>query len=264
MPAVNPARLRSEIDTLLEHYGSPKLFHLRLHDLFSRYANRALRFGEESQRQPLMRMFHLPDPLMRQLKLDLNPMVQTYPTRSLDLSDELWRSDYFEIRLVAGYILSRVPVQEPASILDRLEQWLTPDLDKQLAAKLLSHAAQNFGVIHSQDWESFLATFLIRKNTEMAALGVIGFHESLIHAGYSNLPLIFRTISPLLQDPTTELMAPLRNLFESLAGNYPEETLYFIKQSLTLSESPIMVRLIKQCLPFFKGDLQDQLKAALR
>ena len=264
MPAVDPARLRLQIDRVLEDFNTPGLFHRRLQDLFSQYANRALRFGEETHSPSLMPTFHLPDPLILQLKLDLNPLIKAHPTLSLELSDELWQSDYFEIRMVASHILSRVPVKDPEPILTRLERWLTPDLDTKLASELLSKGAQNLAGSHPHSWELFLEAFLTRNNPKMNALGVMGFRESLDHTEFRNLPVIFRKISPFVQDPQFELMSPLRDLIENLAEKFPEETLYFLKQSMTLSDSPIMMRLIKQCLPFFEGDVQDQLKAALR
>jgi len=264
MPAVNPARLHSQIEGILKHFGNPAIFHRGLEDLFSQYANRILRFGEETQPQLLMLMFHLPDPLVRQLKLELNPLIKAHPNLSLELSDELWRSDYYEIRLVASHILGQVPVENPEPILTRLKHWLTPGLETKLTSEILSKGAQNLAVSHPQSWESFLDSFISRKNPKMIAFGIIGYRESLRHAEDSNLPTIFRNISPIIQNPPFELLTPLRDLIKRLAEKYPEETLYFLRQSITLSSSPTLTRLIKQSLLFFNAELQDQLKAALQ
>ena len=264
MPAIDPARLKSQIERVLEHFETPTGVHRHLDNLFSQYANRALRFGEGAQSLSIMPAFHLPDPLMRQLKLDLNPLIKAHPNLSLELSDELWQSDYYEIRLVASHILSQVPFKDPEPILMRLKRWLTPDLEAKLSSELLSEAARNLASSYPGSWEAFLDTFYAQNNPKINALGVMGFRESLDHSEYSNLPVIFRKISPLLQDPQFELMSPLKELIEILAEKFPEETLYFLKQSIALSSSPILMRLIKQCLPFFEEDVQDQLKAALR
>ena len=73
MPAVNPTRLRFQIDELMHNFASPPEFHRNLRDLFSLYANRTLRYGDSTEVKPLIPMYNLPTPVIRQLQTDLDP-----------------------------------------------------------------------------------------------------------------------------------------------------------------------------------------------
>jgi hypothetical protein len=79
MTAVNPTRLRHQIQELIAFFDAPLEFHQALRTLFSLYANYSLRFGESASIRPLILMYHLPHPVMRQLNFDLQPRIDSRP-----------------------------------------------------------------------------------------------------------------------------------------------------------------------------------------
>jgi len=264
MPAVSPTRLRFQIQELLVYFSSPGEFHRRLEGLFNSYANLSLRYGEIGQRYPLIPMYHLPDPVLRQLKLDIVPYIQSDPEAALALADELWGDTYFEILQVAVMILDLLPSADPAPILMRLKKWLTPELDPRLASELLSTGTRNLQTKHPQVWESFINAFLDHSDPKMIALGLLGLKEGIQQPAYKNLPTVYRLISPFIQNPQSELINSLQSLIAVMAVRSPIETAFFLKQSLIISESPETMRLIKGCIPLFPDGIQQEMKAMIK
>ena len=97
----------------MAHYADPKASHLALTDLFELYANHALRFGDAVGIRPMIPIYHLPPPLMRQLEVDLERIVTEDPQPALALADELWQDIYYEVKQVAIIILGLFPLITP-------------------------------------------------------------------------------------------------------------------------------------------------------
>ena len=143
MPAVNPTRLRFQVEALMSDYSDPAAFHLALNNLFELYANRALRFGDSTGLRPMIPLYHLPAPVGRQLEVDLERVVNANPEPALPLADELWQDPHYETKLIAIMLLGFYPLSDPQPILDRLNLWLKPNLDLSLLPKLFSMAHAN-------------------------------------------------------------------------------------------------------------------------
>jgi len=264
MPAVNPVRLRFQIEDLITSFSMPQKFHRQLTDMFGLYANRVLKFGDSSQPQPFIPMYHLPDPVMRQLKLDLKPRIIEDPESSFKLADELWQDDFFEVRQLAIFFLDSIPVKDPEPILKRLKDWVVPELDQILTTELLSIGLHNLQSKFSRAWETFIETFLSNDNPKMVALGLEGLQESLKSPAFDNLPAIYRMVSPVIRNPHPLFFNALLNMMEALVSESPKETAYFIRQAMAVSDSPGTERIIKQSLQFFPKEMQQELKLTLK
>lgn len=264
MPAVNPVRLRFQIEELMSFFSDPAAFHLRLKTLFELYANRALRFGSETGIRPLIPMYHLPAPVLRQLRIDLSRLVPNDPAGAQALVDELWEDEYYEIKQTAIMILSLLPMDSPEPILDRHREWLGQDLDPMLISDIFSTGMHQLQEKFPAAWEDFINTFLQSRDPEKTALGIRGLTEGLRNPKFQNLPAVFRLVSPFIREPEPELIRDLVHIIEILAQRSPTETGFFLRQTLSLSESPATQRIIKQSLNFFPPDIQADLKAAQR
>lgn len=264
MPAINPSRLRFQMEVLLSAFGSPSEFHRQLQKLFSLYANRALRFGESVPIKPLLPMYNLPQPVIRQLQLGLIPNIGAHPSDALDLADELWPDEYYEIKQTAIFILGAISSNNPEPILDRVEEWLSPDLDMTLKVELLSKGLVGVQSAFPEVWESFIESLLSQDEPKMIALGVLGLTEGIKNPTYTNLPAIFRLISPMVQEPQYTMMRALTSLVKALAHRSPVETAFFLQQALSLSKSEETVRLVKGSLESFPENLRPGLKESLK
>lgn len=263
MPAVNPTRLRFQIDELMRDFASPSEFHRKLCDLFSLYANRSLRYGDSTDIKPLIPIYNLPAPAMRQLQLDLDLRVAEDPQSALALADELWQDNYYEVKQTALYILGILPIKSPDPIIDRLEVWLSPDLDVLLIRSLFAMGTRKIQNTYPVVWERFISTFLEKDDPEELAIGIRGLTEGLKNENFSNLPAVFRLISPIIQHPNRKNLHDLEDLVEIMAKKSTTETGHFLRQSLSISDSPESKRLVKQCLDFFPEAIAQDLKSLL-
>lgn len=264
MPAVDPSQLRFQVAKLLDAYGSPENFRKELNRLFSFYANRTLRFGELADDTLLIQAYRLPEPVMRQIKLDLKPLITENPTLSLSIADELWEEEIYEVRQVAIFILGQAEVNEPDPILTRLKNWLSPALDRDLKEKLLTTGTQKLRSSFPKRWEAWIESLLGQQDVNLNTIGLMGLRAELISPIYRNLPAIFRLISPYVRDPRTEIFKELTRLIEVLIKHSPNETGYFLKQALSLSNSQITIRLIKGCLPLFPETIRQSINEVLK
>jgi hypothetical protein len=248
----------------MSFFSDPAVFHQHLRTLFGLYANRALRYGTETGIRPLIPIYHLPPPVMRQLRLDLARLAPENPAAALALVDELWGDDYFEIKQAAILILSLLPMDSPEPILDRLQTWMEQDLDPTLISVLFSTGMHQLQLNFPAAWEDFINTFLQSTDPETAALGIRGLTEGLKNPNFTNLPAVFRLVSPFIREPQPELIRDLVHLIEVLSQRSPTETGFFLKQMQSLSVSAGTQRIIKQCLDFFPPEIQTDLKAGQR
>ena len=263
MPAVNPTRLRFQIEELMQDFASPSEFHQKLRDLFSLYANRSLRYGDSTEIKPLIPIYNLPAPAIRQLQLDLDLRVAEDPQSALALADELWQDTYYEVKQTALYILGIVSIDSPDPIIDRLEAWLSPDLDVLLITSLFTMGTRRIQNTHPAVWERFISSFLEKDDPEDLSIGIKGLTEGLKNENFSNLPAVFRLIGPIIQKPNRKNLHDLEDLVEILAKKSATETGHFLRQSLSISDSSEARRLVKQCLDFFPEAISEDLKSLL-
>ncbi len=263
MPAVNPTRLRFQIDELMRDFASPSEFHRKLRDLFSLYANRSLRYGDSTDIKPLIPIYNLPAPVFRQLQLDLDLRVAEDTHSALALADELWQDNYYEVKQTALYILGTVPIDSPGPIIDRLNNWLSPDLDLLLITSLFTMGTRRIQETHPDVWERFISSFLEKDDPEELAIGIRGLTEGLKNENFSNLPAVFRLIGPIIQYPNRKNLHDLEDLVEIMAKKSATETGHFLRQSLSISDSPELKRLVKQCLDFFPEAIAKDLRPLL-
>ena len=259
MPAVNPTRLRFQVEALMSDYSDPAAFHLALNNLFELYANRALRFGDSTGLRPMIPLYHLPAPVGRQLEVDLERVVNANPEPALPLADELWQDPHYETKLVAIMLLGFYPLSDPQPILGRLNLWLKPNLDLSLLPKLFSNGTRQLQKDFPAIWENYLETFLRSDDPEKVAVGFLGLAEGLSDPQFQNLPALFRLISPFVRNPQPETTRELAHLLRALAGVSPTETSYFLRQILSVSDMPEIKRLVNDSLPGFPPEYRNDL-----
>jgi hypothetical protein len=264
MPAVDLPRIKRQIHDLLDYFHAPAAFRRELNHLFFNYAHHALNFSDYSKRKPLIPSYHLPAPLIRQLEMDLRPVITQYPQAALALADELWQDTYIEVQKTAIFILNTSLTDNPAPIRERLETWLTPEMDKELAAYLITQATKNLLIAFPKAWEKLVETWLDQKQPRMTAIGLQAVIESVKNPNYSNLPFIYRLVSPFIQEPHSIYRHELELLITALVERSPTETGFFILQVLALSPSKSTRRLVKDCLPAFSQTIQQELQLILK
>jgi hypothetical protein len=263
MPAVNPSRLQRQIEDVLKYFDNPGTFHRRMVDLFSLYANRTLQFGESTESRPIAPMYHLPQPLIRQLQMAIKPYLESNPQTALECADELWKDSYLEVKQFAIFILGNVTVQEQDHIIARVESWVSPNLDDRLKYELMSTGMDTLHERFPSAWEKLIQSLLDHKDPKVVGFGIQGIIESVKKTKFGNFPLVFRLISPIIQKPHSAYVEKLEDLINIMANQSPTETAFFLKQTVSLSKSIETKRLIKRCLPLLPEKDRNELKSSL-
>lgn len=263
MPAVNPTRLQNQIEEVLMVFDNPEAFHRHLKGLFSLYANRTLQLGQSPEPAPMMPRYHLPQPLIRQLQMAIRPYLEKDPQTALMIADELWKDTFFEVKLFAIVILGNISVENPEPIINRLKSWMIPELDDRIKSELMSNGTAKLQKNFPSAWEKLIQSLLDQKDPKMIGLGIQGLIEGLKQTKYDNFPLIFRLVSPVIQNPHTVNMEKLEDLIRTLIHQSPTETAFFLKQTLSLSQSNETKRLLKRCLPLLPEKDRQELKSSL-
>jgi hypothetical protein len=264
MPAIQPARLRQQAALVVQSFAEPPVFIRSLHHLFEFYADRAKRPGMVGEPQPLLAAYHLRPPVLRQILLELTPLAQQSPQAALTLADALWEQPYVEFRTLAASLLGLVPALSPDLIFSRLETWIDLSTESQLVEALLE---QGLARIRKEQMD-----FLLMKIADWLA-SPDGFHQRLglrallpiiADPAFDNLPISFRLITPFVRSAPSSVRPALLNVLAALAHRSPMETAFFLRESLTMSDSPDVPWMIRQSLHQFPSEIQQNLRAAMR
>lgn len=264
MPAIQPARLRHQAALLVEHFDSPPAFVRSLHHLLDFYADRAHRPGLSGTPLPLIDAYRVRPPVLRMLQQEMVPRAQADPEAGLALCDALWEEAYLEFRLLAIHVLGQLPPEPPEPVTGRLKAWSQSKMGDQLVTNLLDQGAERLRRENPQAVLEMAEAWLADSNLFQQRLALRILLPLIQDERFQNLPVFFRLIQPLARVVPASLRPDLLDLLIALAHRSPQETAYFLRQSLTMSNNPDTPWLIRQSAAEFPPELQESLRAAVR
>ena len=264
MPAIQPARLRQQVALLAEDFDDPPAYTRSLHFLLDFYSDRARRPGKTGRPGPLLIAYNVRSPVLRMLAKELDPLIQENPAGGLDLCDALWAEPYLEFRLLAAMLLGQIPPNPPEEITDRLRGWITTDVELFLIEALLHHGIERLHREQPQAFLRLIESWMESTNTFQQQLGLRALVRLINDPTFENLPVFFRLIQPLCQAAPAALRPDLLDVLSALARRTPQETAYFLRQTLIFPDSPDTPWLIRQSLSKFPFELRSSLRQAMR
>jgi len=264
VPAIQPARLRQQVAELAEYFDDPPAYIRRLHLLLDFYSDRARRPGKTGKPGPLLMAYNVRSPVLRMLVQELNPLVQENPGGGLALCDALWAEPYLEFRLLAAMVLGQIPPDPAEEITDRLKRWITTDVEFFLIEALLNHGIERLHQEQPQIFLRLIESWMESTNTFQQQLGLRALVQIIHDPTFENLPVFFRLIQPLCLAAPVGLRPDLLDVLSALAIRSPQETAYFLRQSLMFPDAPDTPWLIRQSLSQFPTESQSRLRQAMR
>jgi hypothetical protein len=264
VPAIQPARLKHQAALLAEHFNDPPAYIRSLHYVLDFYSDRARRPGKTGKPGPLLKAYNVRPPVLRMLLRELIPLAEKDSPGGLALCDALWAEPYLECRLMAGMLLGQIPPQPPDAIIARLQSWITTDLEFFLIEALLSNGVERLHREQPQVLLKMIEGWLGSTKTFPQQLGLRALLPLIQAPAFENLPVFFRLIQPLCQVAPAALRPDLLDVLAALARRSPQETAYFLRQTLMFSDSPDTPWLIRQSLDQFPPELQASLRQAMR
>jgi DNA alkylation repair enzyme len=264
VPAIQPALLRQQAILLAEHFSEPAAFIRSLHYLLDFYSDRSRHHGVSGTPPPITSAYKVRPPVIKMILQELAPLAAEEPAKALELCDALWNEPVLEFRQLGAMLLGQVSPEPPEKTITRLKSWLTPDLEFYLVGTLMEYSFTAVRKQHPQTLIRLIQQWLEQKNKFENQMGLRALLPLISQPDFQNLPVFYRLIQPFMTSIPSGLRPDVLDVLEALAKRSPQETAFFLKQSLSMPESNDAAWITRQLLPSFSPEIQKTLRQAVR
>lgn len=263
MPAIDLARLKTQAARLADKFAEPEAFLRALNELLDFYTNRTIRTTQVVQRLSVP-TFHTPRPVLRQIESELDMLAEKDPRKAVDLVKVLWKADSLESRLLAAYLLGRIPANQAMPTLALLPDWINQSADKEIRTALLTNGLAGLRREAPEGFFILLESWLGSAQPAMRVWGLQALIPLLKDPDFENLPAVYRILRPaiLVVGPATQL--DFQACLAALERNSLTETVAFLREVIRTNPQPTMLRIFHRILPGLSEELQDALREILR
>ncbi len=262
MPAIDLARLKKQTARLADLFDQPAEFLREHREILDHYVNRTLR-SQGVAPSSVLPTYRTPTVVLRHMENELGPLAERNPLQALELADALWDEGWLETRLLAAYLLGRIPPQEER-LLARLTAWTQAVRDPSVRAALLTTSLTRLRRETPDLFLILVKEWLHPARQRMWSNGIQALVPLISSAEFDNLPPIFEIIEPILKAAPAALQFDLRELITTLYDASPDETAYFLQQILKRTKSPLPAVALRRMSPELPLELQTSLREMLR
>ena len=263
MPAIDLARLKKQAVRLADLFDQPAAFLRELHETLDFYVNRTLRTRQTVAPSSVLPAYRTPTLVLRHIETELAPLAAERPGEALTLADELWDVGYFETRLLAAYLLGRIPPQEER-LLARLTAWTQKVRDPNVRAALLTTSLARLRKETPERFLTLVKEWLHPARAQHWSNGLQALVPLIADTDFENLPPVFEIVEPVIEAAPTILQIDLEELILALYRKSPTETTYLLRQILNRSQTPLTFVTLRRISPAFPPPLQSSLRELLR
>jgi hypothetical protein len=261
MPAIDLARLKKQTAQLADLFDQPSLFLREHREILDFYVNRSLR-SQGVAPSSVLPTYRTPVVVLRQIETELGPVAAQQPIQALELADALWDEGWLETRLLAAFLLGRIPPQEER-LLARLTAWTQAVRDPHVRAALLTTSLTRLRKETPDLFLVLVKEWLHPARQRMWSNGIQALVPLISSPDFDNLPPIFEIIEPIIRAAPSTLQFDLQELIIMLYQASPDETIYFIQQLLKSTKSPMLAVALRRMSPEFPAELQLSLREML-
>jgi hypothetical protein len=256
--------LRMKRARILLQFDQPAAFRAALRDLLEQYANHAYRPGTAVAPRPLLPTYRIAPLIMRQLEMELAQTCLEQPEHALNAIQALWEDLYLEPRILAVQLLGRLPRSMDAGVLEKLRAWVTPAENFRMTDALFQYATVGLRQGSALPLLALIEEWINSSQPGLTALGLRAWIALINDPKFENIPAAFRMLGPLVQFPPAPLLADLHDVLSALTQRSQTETLYFLRQMLSMATGANTARLVRRCLPEFPPEQQAVLRSAMQ
>jgi hypothetical protein len=262
MPAIDLARLKKQTAQLADIFSEPSAFLRELREILEFYVNRSLRSSGVAP-SSVLPTYRTPAVVLRQIETELGPVAEQQPIQALELADALWDEGWLETKLLAAFLLGRIPPQEER-LLARLTAWTQAVRDPNVRAALLTTSLTRLRKETPDLFLVLVKEWLHPARQRMWSNGVQALVPLIASPDFDNLPPIFEIVEPIIKTSPATLQFDLQELIITLFKASPDETTYFIQQILKETKSPLPSVALRRMSPELPAELQSNLREMLR
>lgn len=263
MPAIDLARLRKQANRLADFFFLSDEFMKHLREMLDFYVNYTLRTKENVAPGSNLKTYRTPPVVLRQIENELRAVAEANPHYALELADLLWDEGALETRLLAAFLLGRIPPQEER-LIARLTAWTQQIRDPAVRAALLSTSLYRMRKETPDNFLVLIKEYLHPLRTRTWSNGIQALLPMIADSSYENLPPILDIVEPVIMVAPTTLQLDLEELIIALYRASPSETTFLLKQVLTTTDNPMTAITLRRMSTSFPLDLQNELRDYLR
>jgi hypothetical protein len=262
MPAIDLARLKKQTVHLADIFDEPPVFLRELREVLEFYVNRSLR-SQGVAPSSVLPTYRTPVVVLRQIEKELGSVAEKQPVLALELADALWDEGWLETRLLAAFLLGRIPPQEER-LLARLTAWTQAVRDPEVRAALLTTSLTRLRKETPDLFLVLVREWLHPARQRMWSNGVQALVPLISSPEFDNIPPILEIVEPIIKVSPAALQFDLQELIITLFEASPDETIYFLQQILKETRSPLPAAALRRMLPELPQELQSNLRDMLR
>jgi DNA alkylation repair enzyme len=262
MPAIDLARLKKQTAQLGDLFDQPSAFLRQVREILEFYVNRTLR-SQGVAPSSVLPTYRTPTVVLRQIETELGPAAERKPIQALELADALWDEGSLETKLLAAFLLGRIPPQEER-LLARLTAWTQAVRDPNVRAALLTTSLTRLRRETPDLFLVLVKEWLHPARQRMWSNGVQALVPLISSPDFDNLPPIFEIVEPIIKASPATLQYDLQELIIALFEASPDETTYFIQQLLKGTKNPLPAVALRRMSPELPTELQTSLREMLR
>ncbi len=263
MPAVSLSKLKTQVDLLLRLWQQPDELVQNLAKMLEYYSDQLYQAAEQTRQTPSLPAYRVPAVILRQLELELGRAAAADPQQGLAVAESLWQQNFLEMRQLSASILGALPAAVFPAVIRRLSSWSSTDIPSDVSINLLGRASRQMRRLASNQWLEVIRNWLQKSEPALQILGLHALVSLVEDTEFTNLPPIFSTLSPMIQNSPPNLAAELLPLLNALCRRSPAETTYLFRKIAATSPRPETLRLLRRALPALPLENQQSLKPVL-
>jgi hypothetical protein len=263
MPAIDLARLRKQANRLADFFFLPDEFMKHLREMLEFYVNHTLRTKENVAPGSNLKTYRTPPAVLTQIENELRAVAEANPEFALELADILWDDGALETRLLAAFLLGRIPPQEER-LLSRLTAWTQQIRDADVRSALLSTSLTRMRKETPAQFLNLVREYLHPARLRTWTNGIQALLPMIADTTSTNLPTILDMVEPIIEEAPSTLQNDLTDLIIALYRASSNETTFLLKHILSTTQNPMTVVTLRRIATTFPPPLQKELRDLLR
>lgn len=263
MPAIDLARLRKQANRLADFFFLPDDFVRHLREILEFYVNYTMRRKEPVAPGSTLPTYRTPIVVMRHLENELSLLAYENPQAALELADRLWDEGYLETRMLAAFLLGRIPPQEER-LLARLTAWTQQMRDPDVRAALLTTSLTRMRNETPDEFLMLIGEWLHPARQRLWSNGIQALLPLITDPKFENLPPIFEITRPIIEAAPGNIQNDLGDLINAYYRASKTETVFYLREILENTPNPLTIVTLRRILPALPEDLQSKLREHVR
>jgi len=235
--------------------------HLR--EILEFYVNYTLRTVENVAPGSNLKTYRTPPAVLTQIQNELRLKAEENPHFALELADILWDEGALETRLLAAYLLGRIPPQEER-LLPRITAWTQQIRDPEVRVALLTTSLTRMRKETPNQFLALVREYLHPERSRSWSNGIQALIPMIADSDFENLPAIFDLVEPIIEAAPSTLQGDLTDLIVTLYRASASETIFLLKHILSTSENQLTSVTLRRISPDLPPSLQRELRHILR